>query len=355
MKRSIFAVALLGSVPAISYAQSSVTLYGIVDASILYTSKTPNAAGQNAGKTVALADAGLSPSLFGISGTEDLGGGLKTLFKIESGFNVANGGINDSNGNFFGRQAWVALDGNFGEVKAGLQFSPFVNSIWESDAREFANFGDIQSIYGGSVFLTGVHNSNAISYTSPKIAQLQGSVMLALGGEAGNFQAGRQYAASLKYDNGSLMVNAAFYDGNSGGTVNTPVPSTQAFIGRTLGAQYRFGTLAVKAVFVNFHVAGAANNYVYGGGIDYFVLPQLNVNGAAWFTSDHNHTANHSLLTALGVEYFLSKRTTLYTQLGAVSNHGATNTGLSVSYTGIFFGVPGTTTVGADVGIRHAF
>ncbi|WP_179403953.1 porin [Burkholderia guangdongensis] len=354
MKRAISAAALLGIIPAIGHAQSSVTLYGIVDAGILYTSKTANAAGQNAGRSFALVDAGLSPSLFGFSGTEDLGGGLKARFKIESGFNVANGGINDSNGNFFGRQAWIALDGNFGEIKAGLQFSPFVNALYDSDARGFSEFGDIQSNYGDSVFLTGVHNSNAISYTTPKIAGLEGSVMLALGGKPGDFQAGRQVAASLKYDDGTLMVNAAFYDGNSGGTVNTPVPSTVAFVGRMLGAAYRLGSLTAKAVFVNFKVAGSANNYVYGGGVDYAVLPQLDLNAGAWVTSDRNHTANHSVLAAVGADYFLSRWTTLYTQVGVVNNHGATTTGLSVSYFSVFNEVQGTT-VGVIAGVRHIF
>jgi predicted porin len=354
MKRSILAVVMLGVVPAVSHAQSSVSLYGIVDAGVLYTSKTVNAAGQNIGRTIAFSDSGYSPSQFGITGTEDLGGGLRANFKLENGFSPANGGFNNSNGNFFGRQAYVGLGGNFGEVKAGLQFSPFVYAVYDTDPRGFATFGDVQGIYGTSVFVTGVHNSNAIIYTTPKIANLVGNVMLALGGEAGNFQAGRQYAASLKYDDGALLAEAAFYDGNSGGTVNTPIPSTVAFIGRMLGAGYRFSRLTVKAQFINFHVAGSFNNYVYGAGLDYAVLPQLDVNGGAWVTSDRNHSENHSVLASVGAQYFLSARTTLYTQVGAVNNHGAMNTGLSVAYPGVFFLGQGTT-VGVSVGVRHRF
>jgi predicted porin len=107
-------------------------------------------------------------------------------------------------------------------------------------------------------------------------------------------------------------------------------------------------------VFVNFKVAGSTNNYVYGGGIDYFVLPQLELNWGAWVSSDRNDTENHSLLTSIGAQYYLTKRTTLYTQVGVVNNHGAANTGLSVSYPGAFFGVQGTT-VGVNIGIRHIF
>lgn len=81
-------------------------------------------------------------------------------------------------------------------------------------------------------------------------------------------------------------------------------------------------------------------------------MPQLDVNGGVWVTSDHNQTSNHSVLAALGTDYFLSKSTTLYGQVGVVNNHGKMNTGLSLS--GALFGVAGTT-VGATVGIRHSF
>ncbi|WP_428996017.1 porin [Paraburkholderia ferrariae] len=90
-------------------AQSSVTLYGVLDAGLLYTSRAVNASGTN----------------IGLRGTEDLGGGLSAIFDLESGIDVANGGFGNSNGNVFGRQAWIALNGGFGTLQAGLQYSPF--------------------------------------------------------------------------------------------------------------------------------------------------------------------------------------------------------------------------------------
>lgn len=338
---------------SVAYAQSSVTLYGLVDGGLLYTSKTLNTTtGQNAGKQFSMIDSGTSPSQFGLMGNEDLGGGLKAEFKLESGISVSNGGFGDSNGNFFGRQAWVGLNSNYGEVKAGLQFSPFFLSLYELDPRGASQFASSLVSYLNNVVGTGIFTANALSYTSPTIAGLQGSVMLALGGEAGNFQAARQYSANLKYDNGSLMVNAAFFDGNSGGTVATPLPTTVGFEGRMIGASYKFGKLTAKASFTNYKVAGSFNNNVYGGGLDYLVLPQLDINGGVWYTSDRDNTRNHSILGGLGTDYYLSRATTLYAQIGIVNNHGAMNTGLSVN--GAFNGVAGTT-VGADLGIRHIF
>ncbi|NPT47250.1 porin [Paraburkholderia sp. 1N] len=335
-------------------AQSSVTLYGIADAAITFSSKTASASGGNAGKSFAVADGGGGPSLFGMLGVEDLGSGLKAEFRLESGINVANGGFNSSNGNFFGRQAWVGLDGDFGAVKAGLQRSPFFIALYESDPRNYSGFASALLLYAENVAVTGAFNSNAVTYTSPKLAGFQGQAMLALGGSAGDFSAGRQWSGSLKYENGPLMMNAAIYDGNSGGTVQTPVPSTVAFEGRTMGAGYTFGSLTFKASFVNYKVAHSFNSNIYGGGVDFRLTPSVELNGGVWYTTDRDDTVNHSVLAAVGASYHLSPRTSLYAQIGTVNNHGAMRTGLSVTDTSLLRGTPGTS-IGGDIGIRHSF
>lgn len=359
MKRICVAVMLalcmtIGIAPRTARAQSSVTLYGILDGGLLYTSKTLNAAsGGNGGKQFALVDSGLLPSQFGLSGIEDLGGGLKATFKLESGISIVNGGFGDSNGNFFGRQAWVALGSErYGELKVGLQFSPLFLAIFEADPRSLALFGGGLVPFADNIVATGAFNSNAISYTSPNIGGLRGTVMIALGGEAGDFQAGRQYSASLAYSAGPFRIDAALYDGNAGGTAQTTVPSTVPFIGRMVGISYHIGALTAKVAVVNYHVADSFNSYVYSGGLQYQVLPQLLVDGGAYWTIDHNDTTNHSILAAVGMQYFMSKATALYAQVGVVDNHGRMNTGLSVN--GALFGAQGSTT-GVDIGIRHTF
>ncbi|MFP4897800.1 porin [Paraburkholderia sp. BR14261] len=352
-RKSTVAAVLGLALGGAAQAQSNITLYGVVDAGLLFTNKSPGAStGANSGRQFSMIDSGSSASQFGISGVEDLGGGLKAQFKLESGFSMVNGAFNDSNGNMFGRQAWIALSSGLGELKAGLQFSPFFLSLYELDPRGLPLFGSSVVNYVDNVVGTGIFNANALSYTSPVIAGLQGGVMFALGGEPGNFAAGRQYSARLKYENGSLTVEAAIYDGNAGGTDQTPVPTTQAFLGRMLGAAYKFDKITVKASFTSYKVAGSFSNNVYGGGVDYLVLPDLDLNGGIWFTSDRNQSTNHSAMGAIGAQYFLSKRTTLYGQVGVVNNHGAMNTGLSIN--GALNGVTGTT-VGANVGIRHVF
>jgi len=330
-KRKIVAGIAMLIFASVGRAQSSVTLYGLLDAGLLYTSKTENSAtGQNSGKQFSLIDAGSVPSEFGLAGVEDLGGGLKAKFKIESGITMSDGGVGISNGNFFGRQAWVSLENNLGELKTGLQFSPFFLALYKLDPRGLSTFGSSSNIYSDSVVATGVFDSNAVSYTSPVIAGFQGSVLYAPGGEAGDFSAGRNYSAYLQ----------------------TPIPSTIEFFGRMLGASYKFGKLTVNASFTSYKIAGSFTNNVYGGGGSYSITPTFNVNGGVWYTIDRNDSSNHSILGAVGVQEYLSKSTSVYTQIGIVNNHGAMDTGLSIN--GATQEVAGTT-VGAVVGIRHLF
>lgn len=339
-----------------AHAQSSVTLYGLVDGSLLFLSKTENTSGGNGGKLIGFTDSGQVPSQFGLKGTEDLGGGLSAEFRLESGIDIANGGYNNSNGNFFGRQAYVGLTGGFGEVKAGLQFSPFFSTLFELDPVGFSNFGSSLAIYANNIATTGAFNSNVISYTSPLIAGLRGSVMFALGGETGNFAAGRQYSVSLSYQSGGLTVDAAFYDGNPGGAVVTVPSSTIGFEGRMIGASYAIGNLTAKASFTNYKVMGTGmNNNVYGGGLDYALTPVVDLNGGVWYVSNRNDTSSHSLMGSLGASYFLSKATTLYAQVGVVDNHGSENLGLAVGDAPTSLYAPAGTTVGATIGLRHAF
>ncbi|MFL9944173.1 porin [Paraburkholderia graminis] len=349
----LLCISILGHYYAAN-AQSTVILYGILDGSILYTSKTLNSTTHSdAGHQISMSSSGLNSSVFGFRGTEDLGQGLRAIFDLESGYNISNGVLASSNGNFFGRQAWVGIAGNFGTVKVGLQYSPFFLRVVQFDARESSMFGSSLLVYLNNVLVTGCFNSNAISYTSPEIAGFQASGLLAMGGTAGNFSAGKQESASLIYHLGGLTLGAALYQGNPGGSAaSTPVPSTLQFDGRMLGAAYRLDYLTVTASYVLYKVAQSFSNQVYSTGVDYKISPFLEWNAGIWYTRDGNNSTNHSILGATGLNYFLSKATTVYAQVGVVKNHGALNTGLA--NINAFYGVSGTT-FGANFGIRHMF
>ncbi|TCW79551.1 porin [Burkholderia sp. SRS-46] len=336
-----------------AHAQSSVTLFGVIDVAILYTNKTLDpVTGLNAGKQISMIDGGGYYSQFGLTGMEDLGGGVHAKFRLQSGISATNGGLLHCNGNLFGCEAWVSLASSAGELKMGLQFSPFFLAVYDADPRSLSLFGSQAIHYVDSVFATGVFNPNSVSYTSPTIAGFNVSALIAFGGTPGDFSAGRQYSASVRYHLGGLTLNAALYSGNAGGASSTPVPTNVEFNGRMLGVGYQFGSLTAKASFVNYKVAGSFNKHVYGGGVEWFVLPTLDINGGVWLTSDRNHTTNHSILSAIGMDYYLSKSTTLYAQAGIVNNHGAMNTGLSM------IGAPYEgrgTSFGGVLGIRKYF
>ena len=353
LSRFIVPVACMG-LSSIAGAQSSVTLYGVVDGSLMYTSKSLDpATGKNAGSKFSMVSGNDSPSIFGMKGSENLGGGLSAIFALESGINISNGGVTDSDGNFFGRQAWVGLASDFGKVQLGLQFSPFLLSLVSTDPRSTSFFASEVPIYVGRLFATGAYNPNAVSYTSPTIGGFQAAAMLALGGAAGDFQAGRQYSASLAYTHGPFFISAAMYDGNSGGTAaSTPSPSTVPFTGRTVGVGYHIGSLTLDAVFVNYKLQGSFDSRVFGGGFNYYVTPSANVDAGAWYINDGNDSNNHALMIASGFTYFLSKATSLYSQLGFVNNHGKLNIGLSTN--GALY-APAGSTVSATLGIRHRF
>ncbi|MFD1554781.1 porin [Paraburkholderia silviterrae] len=335
-----------------AHAQSSVTLYGVLDTGLLYTSRTGSGStGKDGAHQFALTDGGTEGSRFGFTGTEDLGAGLKAEFVLESGISTVNGGLNNSNGSFFGRQSYVGLSGDFGEVKAGTQYSPFVLAIIMTDPRTGSYFGSGAAIYIGRLFSTGLFNPNAITYTSPTIAGLQAGAMIALGGQAGDFQAGRQYAARLTYTHGGLRIESALYSGNAGPSP-TPLPTTVPFTGRMLGAAYAWGAVTLKAAYINYKVAGSFNERVYTAGGAWQFTPAFSTDAGVWVVRDANNSTNHGLLAALGLKYALSKRTYVYGDLAMVNNHGLMDVGLSAN--GALYGPTGTT-MGAIIGIRHGF
>ena len=358
-RKVVLAVAAL--LPVSAWAQSSVTLYGVLDAGFLFTSKSLNpATGQNGGSQSEFVSSGMEPSLFGLTGVEDLGGGLKAKFKLESGISLANGGFDNTNGGLFGRQAWVSLASNLGELKAGVQFSPFILALFESDPRSMAQFGSSITVYANNTF-TGTFVSNAISYTSPKIAGFTASLMYALGGVPGDFNAGRKYSASLKFESAGLLLNAAIFDASE--SHDTALNNTLfdvPFEGRTIGAGYTISSFSVKGSFTNYKapmtvldgMTGGGDNNVWNIGFNYFATPALSFNSGVWYSKDAHDSNNHGLLVALGTQYSLSRTTSLYAQVGMANNHGRSVLGLDLD--GAMQGAPGTT-VGGGFGVLHKF
>src|ERR1700758_2108659 len=115
MNKSLFAVGAL-CLAATAHAQSSVTLYGLIDAGITYTNN------QHGQKNFQATSGDINGSRFGLRGAEDLGGGLKAIFTLENGFSIQNGQLGQG-GRLFGRQAFVGLSSDsYGTLTVGRQY-----------------------------------------------------------------------------------------------------------------------------------------------------------------------------------------------------------------------------------------
>ena len=159
MKKSLLALAALGTFAGAAHAQSSVTLYGIVDAGLAYAN---NVGGHHLYETSA---GNLQGDRWGLRGTEDLGGGLKALFVLENGFNAFSGKLGQG-GDEFGRQAYVGVSSQFGTVTLGRQYDSVVDYTGALEVgSQWASFygahpGDLDNMNNSN------RVNNSIKYTS---------------------------------------------------------------------------------------------------------------------------------------------------------------------------------------------
>jgi predicted porin len=331
------------------FAQSSVTLYGIADTGLYYQSQTTG----SKGSAFSALDGGWYPSLFGLTGKEDLGGGLHASFKLESGITTTTGALGNSNGGLFGRNAYVELGGGFGTFRAGLQFSPFFKTVSiDGDPRGGANNGSIFNIYVDAFGLAGLFDSNAIEYLTPTIAGFSGELEYVPGGVAGSLLYGQRISASMKYQTGPFEANAAYYQARD--TTDGAV----VLRGKTIDVKYTFNSVKATLAATNFRNTTAGPGldvYVVDAGANWHVNPALSLDAGVYYTFDETTKPNQSTLFAVGAEYSLSVRTTLYAQVAYVQNRGNMGTGISANSPGQIYGLPEGGTTGVNVGIRHYF
>lgn len=239
MKKSICAVALLGTFAGVTSAQTNVSIYGIVDVSIQrFDTSTSSPVWQ-----MEDANSGAfnkNGSRVGFKGSEDLGGGLSAIFTLENGFNIDNG-TTGQGGRLFGRQAWVGLKGGLGTLTMGRQYTA---TFLTSDAVDPFGLG-----YAGNlsrVFNTnGFRADNTIAYFTPNLGGFFGQVNYALGEVAGNNSAGRNITSSLGYANGPVMVRFAYGDVKANPAVAGSLDNKTAMLGGT----FDFGAAKLHAAF----------------------------------------------------------------------------------------------------------
>jgi predicted porin len=191
-------------VSASAAAQSSVTLYGVVDNAFAYASN------QRGSSNVYMSQGSLQASKFGLLGAEDLGGGTKAVFRLESGFNSLNGAAASSAG-MFNRQAYAGLSNDrYGTLTLGRQYTPYFNLVGALGPTSAltgatgAHPGDVDALD------TTLRFNNSVSYVSPNIAGLTLAAQAGLGGEAGSIASGSNLSAALRYDFKPVSIAAGY-------------------------------------------------------------------------------------------------------------------------------------------------
>jgi predicted porin len=235
MQKTLIALAILAAAGAAS-AQSSVTVYGKVDLGLVYD------AGAAAGKSVRVSSGVTGGSRLGFKGVEDLGGGNKFAFQLETGYcaDSAAGAPNFCTGSnsFMGRQAHGDLTGAFGALSAGRQYSLGYLNLTTIDPFGTGYAGQVNNI----VDAAGVRLNNSVHYTTPVYAGLTASAELALGETTGNWKSGRVVGASVNYASGPAYAGASYYQLANANGVDS---ARKDYL---LGGSYDFGVVKAHAL-----------------------------------------------------------------------------------------------------------
>ncbi|QDD66307.1 porin [Herbaspirillum seropedicae] len=188
------AALVAAAAPLMAMAQSSVTIYGVVDNALVYSSS------QNGARNVYMRSGNLSASKIGFKGSEDLGGGMQAFFQLENGFDADTGAMSSAN-TLFNRQSFVGLSSqSAGSISIGRQYTPYylyvgaIGSTTVLTGATGAHPGDVDALD------TSVRSSNAISYSSPVMGGAQLSALYGMGETAGANATGSAYSLALKYN-----------------------------------------------------------------------------------------------------------------------------------------------------------
>ncbi|WP_144139627.1 porin [Paraburkholderia sp. BCC1884] len=322
-----------------AYAQSSVTLYGIIDNGLEYQNA-------GAGAVVRAVSGGLFASRYGLKGSEDIGGGLRINFQLEQGFSGVTGAASNSAA-AFNRQAWVGVSGNFGEARFGLQNTPqyiFMNP--ELDPVAVMSIGSPMNNFNS---LT-VRVNNAISYFTPTVYGLSAQFMVAMRDTTTRPTNGIQfYNAAARYVNGQFRAAAAYEQAAN---------ATGTSILRIFNAGTSMGVGAAR-FYLAYHTERQTDNsvkrdvYEVSGSYSFTPADQLSL--MYGYAHDREGQGNNAQQVGLTYSYSLSKRTTLYGSAGFIQNrHQAHFTLNGTGYAGIAV-APGADTRGVTIGLLHRF
>jgi predicted porin len=318
MKKTLVALAAFAAVS--SFAQSSVTLFGVADAWVgqakgAFNGATRSGVGSDPSE-LRLDSGGLSGTRIGFRGTEDLGGGLKANFVIEAGLNIDNGS-NAQGGLAYGRQSYLGLNGGFGDLRLGRQYSAYDELRGATSTLGHTSF-DATIIAGswaevGSDYTARINNM--IRYATPNFGGFSAAVGLGLGEDknVNNGKAGRIFSLHGLYANGPLTVGVGYQNEKSRATS----PATAPQVNHTLIAGgYDFGAFKLNAGFNTSKVKNGAKDteFAFGGAVPVGPV-SLGLQYSNAKAKLGGKTLEKGSTIALQGTYALSKRTDTYVGL----------------------------------------
>ena len=358
MKKSLIALAVLAASGA-AMAQSSVTLFGIVDTAVGYVDNA-NAAGDS---VYGLSTSGNATSRLGFRGVEDLGGGLKAGFWLEGEIFGDDGNAAGFN---FTRRSTVSLMGGFGEVRMGRDLTPNYSKTISYDLfgqtgigqfmgwRDWATNSDVGTTVS-TADASNVRSSNMISYYTPNFGGLTAGLGYGFD-EQTTGKAGRYVGGYVAYDNGPLSL-AASYDQRdllvNGLVAGSAVLDRDTF---TLGGSYNLNVVKLNAIVQQskYKALGESEKVnAYALGVSAPVgAGEVKLQYALYDNKIIESKAHH---ISLGYVHNLSKRTAVYGTVSYMDNKDDSNLGLQAK--NLSTGGPGRgeSQTGVQVGVRHSF
>jgi len=367
MKRRMIAASVVAAISSTAFAQSSVTLSGRIDEGLTYVSK-------DGGSSNTKMDSGvLYPNLWILSGTEDLGGGNKALFKLSSIYNLNNGELGQAD-TLFGQQAWVGLQTKFGTVSFGNQFDLSADYFGQFNV---STAGSGYAIHQGDFDHTNNDRlKNSVKYVSPTFGGFSFGAMYGFSNTAGSFHDNSGWSAGAQYANGPLAVAAAYtylatptLDPYAQIGTRTffglPVASVSNNVATDLAPNFQIrslGTLGIGASYAigDFTLYGNFSDtvlkyldetsvmHVYEGGATWQLTPATQLVAGYQHTTFEGHAWNQVTAAAL---YSLSKQTQVYVSSDYLKASAGVDPVIGASFAPSLAGQQ----VDVRVGIYHSF
>jgi GBP family porin len=398
MKMRYLAAASAMLLAGAAHAQSSVTLFGLIDTGVVYQNNarvTETSATSPGASAWSLQSGNVFTSRWGLRGTEDLGGGLSAVFWLENGFNVDSGALKNG-GDLFGRQAWVGLrSAQYGTVSLGRQYDFVVDYVAPLSATGSGFGGNLAThVYDNDNLNNDLRLNNSVKFSSASFDGFKAGAMYAFSGEAGGFANNSAYSLGTSYTYGPFTAAAAYLQinrtaqsalENATGAVSTgdgdqlTTGGSQQIYGA--GAKYMFGQSSVGVVWthsITYNVTGifqggSTSTGALGGGYikfdnfevngRYFVRPDFSLGAAYTYTTGGFGGATKGFTSATPhwnqvmaqADYLFSKRTDVYLE-GVYQRVGGGN-GNGAFDASVFTLNPssGSTQVVIAIGMKHRF